>query len=165
MRAARAALKACGVPRAHIKTERFSIDADADDADGATSSDDSSDGNDVAEEEPPPIEEAYVVRCALALSHASLDVPRDSSAHGAGATLLEALEAAGYTPASSCRAGACGACALPLLRGRVAYDAGVPASPARREARRRGEALACCARPAPGARRGDALYEGPTLGI
>ncbi len=60
---------------------------------------------------------------------------------GAG-SLLDLAEAAGLAPAYGCRAGVCGACAVPVLSGEVAYP--VPLSAAAPP----GQALLCCAVPA-----------------
>ncbi|MEM7642666.1 MAG: pyridoxamine 5'-phosphate oxidase family protein [Pseudomonadota bacterium] len=61
-----------------------------------------------------------------------------------GPTLLEAAEAAGLAPASSCRTGRCGTCAAKLLKGDIAYRTKPAALPDD------GEILVCCAVPAPG---------------
>jgi len=60
---------------------------------------------------------------------------------GAG-SLLDLAEAAGLAPTYGCRAGVCGACAVPVLAGEVAYL--VPPSATAPP----GQALLCCAVPA-----------------
>ncbi len=62
---------------------------------------------------------------------------------GAG-SLLDLAEAAGLAPPHGCRAGVCGACAVPVLTGRIAYPVPPSASAAS------GSALLCCAVPATG---------------
>lgn len=59
-------------------------------------------------------------------------------------SLLELAEARGLKPEHSCRAGACGSCAVRLLKGKVAYPVtpGAPVAP--------GEILVCAAVPASG---------------
>lgn len=66
-----------------------------------------------------------------------------------GGSLLELAEARGLTPDFSCRSGACGTCAVRILKGAVTYaeppQADVPD----------GSALICCAVPADAAESGD----------
>jgi ferredoxin len=61
-----------------------------------------------------------------------------------GETLLETLERGGYKPAFSCRAGACGTCALRKVAGRTRGDEGGALSGRERAS---GYVLACCAQP------------------
>lgn len=61
-----------------------------------------------------------------------------------GETLLETLERGGYRPQFSCRAGACGTCALRKLAGRTRGDEGGALSARERAS---GYVLACCAQP------------------
>ncbi len=56
-------------------------------------------------------------------------------------TLLELAESAGLSPASQCRSGQCGTCAVKLKAGRVKY-LGVPTAPVAE-----GEVLTCCSVP------------------
>lgn len=85
----------------------------------------------------PDIEEAVEV-CFAKSNRRARWTPKDGS-------LLELAEAQGLTPPYSCRNGACGTCAAPLLKGEVIYTeepiATIPS----------GNALICCSVPRPGA--------------
>lgn len=74
----------------------------------------------------------FVVR--LARSGRECPVPK-------GRSILEALEAAGLTPAHSCRSGVCGACETRVLEGRPAHRDSI-LSEAERQAGR--TMMICC---------------------
>ncbi|MEM7710118.1 MAG: FAD-binding oxidoreductase, partial [Pseudomonadota bacterium] len=86
---------------------------------------------------PPPVEEAERATVSFASG------PEVAWIDG-GPTLLEVAEAAGLTPASSCRSGRCGTCAAKLLAGETVYRTKPSALP------EEGEVLICCAVPARG---------------
>lgn len=70
---------------------------------------------------------------------------------GSHASLLEFAEAQGLPAPSGCRSGTCGACALPLLAGEVAYTRGCAAELAN------GQVLMCSAIPKPDMAAGAAI--------
>lgn len=96
MDGAQAALKALGVERGKVRVERFvSLDAGV-----------------IA----PQPEETSGAATALAVA---LDGTNHELTVSAGATLLDAMLAAGLNPPNSCRSGSCGACMCKVEEGRV----------------------------------------------